>query len=285
MMALGRFLRLLPPLLLAGSLSLWGANAAAQQHGDQPTDQGGPRPHPRLRGLSAGQGGATTQPGAAHSGAQAGGAHSAVGGGHGQGNGAGHGKDEHGGGEHGAGEHGDHHPKSINWVDFGDKETPPYVALLINLALLLGLYYWLGKKPVAEGLKARRQAVAKEIEEAQKMLKEAEQRAKVYQAKLANVDSEQAAAQKALEEAGKGERDRILREADEKAVRMKRDAEFLIEQEVKQMRLDLTREAVDVAMTAAEKILAEKVTQQDHERMADEFLAELSKSPAAGGAS
>jgi F-type H+-transporting ATPase subunit b len=186
---------------------------------------------------------------------------------------------------HGEG-HGEHHTKPFNFADFGNKEVTPYAALLINFALLVGMYYLMGRRGAAEALKKRRERVAKEIEDAQRMLEEAEGRAKTYQAKLKNLESELENAKKALQEAGKGERDKMVREAEEKAERMKRDAAFLVEQEVKQMREDLTREAVALAMQAAEEVLKTKVTDADHDRLAQDFLSELDKGPAAraGGA-
>ncbi len=197
----------------------------------------------------------------------------------------------HEGGEHGGhAEHGGEHQRpAFNFADFSNKEVTPYLALVINFGLLVGLYYLMGKKGIADGLKKRKEAISKEIEEAQKMLKEAEERAKTYQAKLKNVETELTNAKKALEEAGKGERDRIVREAEEKAERMKRDATFLVDQELKQMRVDLTREAIELAMQTAEEMLRTKATAEDHTRLADDFLRDLdsagkSQAPRAGGA-
>jgi len=202
---------------------------------------------------------------------------------------AGHEAAGHEGGEGHEGGHAGHEHKrpDFNFADFSNKEVTPYLALLINFGLLAGLYYFMGKKGVAEGLKKRKEAIAKEIEEAQRMLKEAEERAKTYQAKLKNVETELSNAKKALEEAGKGERDRIVREAEEKAERMKRDAAFLVDQELKQMRVDLTREAIELAMHTAEEMLKSKATAEDHSRLADDFLRDLEKpaaAPRVGGA-
>ena len=62
----------------------------------------------------------------------------------GEGHGGGH---EGGHGEGHGGGHG-HGPKPMNMADFSNKETPPYVALLVNFGLLAFAYYSLGKKPV-----------------------------------------------------------------------------------------------------------------------------------------
>jgi F-type H+-transporting ATPase subunit b len=196
---------------------------------------------------------------------------------------------EHGGGEHAEG-HGEGHAlKPINWADFGNKEQAPYVSQLINFGVLLAIFYIFGKKPIAEGLVARRASVAKQIEEAQKMKAEAAERAKIYQAKLDSLEADLATTKAALIEAGKGERDRIIKEAEEKAERMARDAKEQIEQEAKQMQQDLVRETVEIALAAAEEILKQKITPADHERLADEYLSSLGKpasnASAAGGSS
>jgi F-type H+-transporting ATPase subunit b len=171
-------------------------------------------------------------------------------------------------------------PAPMNWTEFGGK-TPPYVAMLINFAVLAAAYYLLGKKGVSEGLKARRDTIAKDIEDAQRMKHEAEERAKVYQAKLAKLEEEMQLARDSLLYAGQAEQERIVREAEAKAERMRKDAEFLVEQELKQIRGDLLREAVETAVRAAEDLLKARVTPADHERLAEDYLADLGKSKAA----
>jgi F-type H+-transporting ATPase subunit b len=140
----------------------------------------------------------------------------------------------------------------------------------------------MGRKPIAEGLKNRRAAVAKEIEEAQRMRAEAEERAKVYQAKLDKLEEELATARAALVEAGKGEKERIIREAEEKAARLQKDAEFLVEQEMKQLRHDLLRETVEMAVSTAEELLKKRITPADQERLAEDYLADLGAQHKAG---
>jgi F-type H+-transporting ATPase subunit b len=170
-------------------------------------------------------------------------------------------------------------PAAINWADFGGK-TPPFIAMLVNFGILVAGYYLLGKKPIAAGLQSRRESIAKDIEEAVRMRQEAEERAKTYQAKLAKLGDEVRAAREALLRAGEAENERIVKEAEAKAARMRKDAEFLVEQELKQIRQDLWRGAVDAAVTAAEEVLKRGVTTADQERLAEEYLTDLGK-PAA----
>src|SRR5579859_1959228 len=126
-------------------------------------------------------------------------------------------------------------PAAINWTDFG-RETPPYLAMVINFGILIAGYYLLGKRPVQAALLARRDAIAKDIEQAARMKEEAEQRAKVYLSKLAGLEEEVRGAREALIRAGESEGDRIVAEAEAKAERMRKDAEFLVVQELKQVR-------------------------------------------------
>jgi len=176
----------------------------------------------------------------------------------------------------------EHGPAPINWWDISNKEQPPYGVMLLNFAILMIMYYSLGKKPVAEGLKARRQNIAKEIEEAQRMRAEAEARAVKYQEKLKHLEVELKETRETMKAAGEAERTRIVKEAEEKAARMEKDARFLVEQELKQMRIELTKEAIEMATAAAEELLKKRITSADQERLAEDYLAELGQKRPSG---
>lgn len=190
--------------------------------------------------------------------------------------GAASGHDDHHGAAaaHGGG-HDDHGPKDINWFDFDKPKQPPYIAYVINFGILMWIFVRFGKGPVLSGLKERRNKVKREIDEAQRMKKEAAARAKKYQKQLENLDEELDATKKALIAAAATDKERIVREAEEKAARMERDAKSLLESEVKQTRLDLTRETADLAMSAAEELLRSRITRADQERLAEDFLHQL----------
>jgi F-type H+-transporting ATPase subunit b len=171
-------------------------------------------------------------------------------------------------------------PAPMNWVDFSSS-TPPFIAMVINFGILATAYYLLGRKPIAAGLQSRRDSIAKEIEEAERMLAAAKERGKKYRAKHEALEEDKRLAHDAMIKAGEAERDRLIAEAEAKAERMRRDAEFLVEQEMKQVRADLLRETVESAVAAAEQLLRSRVTPADQERLAEEFLADLGgKKPA-----
>lgn len=175
-------------------------------------------------------------------------------------------------------------PGPIHWFDTQilRNTQPPYLALLFNFVLLLLLYYWLFRKPAMAALKGRRDRIAKEIERAALILKEAKDRARRYRAKLDKVKDDAAEAKQSLAFAGKGDATQILRNAEEKAARIQRDAEFLLAQEGKQVHGDLLRETVEKAARDAEALLKKSVTAEDQERLAQAFLDQLSRDYAEG---
>ncbi len=219
---------------------------------------------------------------------------------------AGHEGEGHEGAAHEGHEGGGHHdPAPFNFADVdrynrekdaaskGEKDahgnpvTPvtPYAYLVVNTLILFAAYYYLGKKPVASSLEARRATIAKELEEAARVKKEAEARLAEYSGRLEKLDAELDRIKAELVEAGKKDRARIIAEAEEKAERMRKDAQFLLEQEMKQMRIDLTQKTVDAAIAAATKVLEQRVTAQDQERLGDDYVKQVAASPKAGGAS
>ncbi len=196
--------------------------------------------------------------------------------------------ESHGGATHegGAkGEHAEHEehegpPGEINWADFGNKKQLPFAALFINFAALIAIYWYFGRKPIATALVERKESIAKDIESAQGMLAEAKERAKRYQSKLEDIDADAAQAKATLVTAGEGEKSSIEKAAAEKVERMKRDADFMVEQEGKQLQKDLLRETVEAAIADAESLIAKGISQTDQERLAEEFLASLAQTPA-----
>ena len=203
--------------------------------------------------------------------------------------------DEHAGKPHAKHDHSIGMPERFNLGDLerykkdkdevaaGKREaaTTPYIYVLINALVLFAIYYYAGKKPIGDGLKARRDTVAKELDEAAKIKAEAKAKLEEYTERLEKLDQELDRMKAELVLAGEKDRDRIVKEAEEKAERMRKDAQFLLDQELKQLRIDLLKYTVDAAAGAAEKVLSTTLTAQDRDRLADEYLAQLGQLPAA----
>ena len=179
-------------------------------------------------------------------------------------------------------EHGEH-----GW------DTTGLIASFLNFAILVGVFVHLFRGKLADFLKERKASVEQALNEAARLKAEAEAKHKEYSARLAQLDQELAEIKRDLIAAGVKERDRIVADAEQKAARMRREAEFIIEQYAKQLRSDLTREAALAAVESAEALLLTSTTSHDQQRIAQDYMttlanrvsdrqAEPKKSPANG---
>jgi F-type H+-transporting ATPase subunit b len=193
-------------------------------------------------------------------------------------------------GDHADGDHADvtveagheagHHTPQINWTGSGtDAEgqalPPPLAGMFISFAIWLGLIVYLARKPLASFLVARRAAIVDGIEEAKRVEAAANAKHAEYSARIENLDVEIAKLREEFARAGMQERDRMVAEAADRAHKLHAEAHFLVQQQMKQLREELTRESIDAAVAAAEKILRERATAADQQRLADEYLARL----------
>jgi F-type H+-transporting ATPase subunit b len=149
------------------------------------------------------------------------------------------------------------------------------IASGVNFVILIGLFVYLFRDSLNKFLKERKATVERELTEAARLKAEAEAKHKEYSERLAKLDQELEQIKKDMIATGVKERDRIVAEAEQKAARMRREAEFMVEQQVKQLRADITREAAETAIAAAEQLLTKATTSFDQQRLAQEYLASL----------
>lgn len=184
---------------------------------------------------------------------------------------------EHGeaSGEHGAGGGHGHHVEPFNVSDFGAEHTVPFLAVLVNFLALLALLVWLGRKPLTAFLQARHVAIRDALVDAQKTRAEAEARYKEYSERLDHLDKELARLREEMTNVAQAERQRIVADAEERAARLGRESDFLLGQELKQVRKDLERDLAVAAVAAAEEVLRRVTTSDDQSRLAETYLAAL----------
>jgi F-type H+-transporting ATPase subunit b len=184
----------------------------------------------------------------------------------------------------------DHGPGPINWFYGMLWETdtqepnllfrpkgmqPPLGAMLLNTAILVYVIVRAARRPLTDALKKRKDSIMQGMDEAARMKDEAESRLTDYEEKLERLDEEVERIKREMRDAGEAERAKILSEAKERSLRMERDAQLLIEQELKAARQDLVREAVDGAIKSAAERLVKEIGAADQSRLADDYLAAL----------
>ena len=154
-------------------------------------------------------------------------------------------------------------------------ESREFQGTVLNFVVLVGLLVWVVRTKVNPMLAARRAEVEKELAEAQMLRAEAQRRHLETASRLEKLDQEMAQIRAEMIKAGEAERDRIVSQAEEKAARMRKDARFFIEQQVKQLREDLIDEAANAAVRAAHELLQERTTEADQDQLAEAYLNRL----------
>ncbi len=167
--------------------------------------------------------------------------------------------------------HGEDHGLSVRDV----VGTTDFKGALVNFCLLLALFIYMGRKPVTKFFQTRRAQIQDELEEASRLKAEAEAKYAEYSERLEKLDEELEQIREDMTAAGEKERDRIISEAESKAARLRKDAEFVIEQQMKQLKTELTEAAVAAAVATAQEVLTKETSAADQQRLADEYLKRL----------
>ena len=152
----------------------------------------------------------------------------------------------------------------------------------LNLALLLGVLFYFGRKPISEFFETRRSGIKSELSEAADLLAEAERRNAELQRRLVDLGSE---VEGIREEAGRRaeeEAERILADAQATAERIRRDAQAAVAQELRRAQSALRDEAADLALEIATRKLNDQVGDADRDRLVDEFILRVESNPGEG---
>jgi F-type H+-transporting ATPase subunit b len=142
----------------------------------------------------------------------------------------------------------------------------------INLALLLAVLIYFGRRPIQAFFRDRRAQIRADLESAAQLRAQAEERCGELQRRLANLDGEIESIRQLARERAESERARILTDAEATAERIRADARAAIEQELRRAREQLREDASDLAIELAGEQLREQITDSDRNRLLDEFI-------------
>jgi F-type H+-transporting ATPase subunit b len=156
----------------------------------------------------------------------------------------------------------EHHAPSINDIWF------PLVNFLIYAFILVKFAFPL----VRDFLRSRRDEVVSTISQASAKKQAAEALVNEYRAKLAGLETEVQSILASLRQEGERERNRVVSEAQATAVKIKEDASFLAEQEVKMARQKLREEMAELAAATARQLVERNLSSADQTRLADDFI-------------
>ena len=155
---------------------------------------------------------------------------------------------------------------------------------VMNLALLVGVIIYLGRRGIRDYFTNRRIGIRNELDQAAQLLKDAEERYATWEAKLADLESELQKIRETEQLRVKQERGHILEEARLNAERIAENATVLVDRELRRAEEALRQEASELAVEMAARYLSERVSDEDRKRLMDEFIARVEETPASNGA-
>ncbi len=141
-----------------------------------------------------------------------------------------------------------------------------------NFAGLVVILVWALRKPIANGLSARRQGIREQFDDLESQKAAAEQVYKEYESKLSRIDEEVSKIINAAVAQGETEKQRIIDEANRAAGDIKRQAEMAVQHELAEAKRQLKTEVADQAVLMAEEILRKNFQEVDQAKLVDMYL-------------
>ncbi|MCX5881695.1 MAG: ATP synthase F0 subunit B [Deltaproteobacteria bacterium] len=175
------------------------------------------------------------------------------------------GADTHSADKHGEAAHeGDAH-KAKGWV-----ATDTYRVL--NFAVLAGALVFLLRKPISQALDSRIKGIQAKLEDLESKKAEAEKVLSEYNAKIAKLSQESEGIVAEYIRQGNEAKIRILKEAEASAYKLEEQARRNIENEFEVAKQRLQQDIFEKAMIKAEEIIKKNITADDQNRLVDEYL-------------
>ena len=162
--------------------------------------------------------------------------------------------------------------------EISHKLVPNLGSLLTQLfafIVLILLVILFGYKPIKAMLKKRSDHIEETILDTER--KNAEANTKLNQANEVVIASNLRAEEiiNAAKEDALAERERIIAEAHEEALKMKQDAELEIAQRVKDAQDEIRKEIISVALDASSVVIKRNITSKDNEELINDFIDDL----------
>ena len=161
--------------------------------------------------------------------------------------------------------HGEHHAPSITEVILPAVNFLIYAFIIVKFVL-----------PVVRSfLKTRREEIVTTIAQASAKKQAAEALVGGYKAKLAGLDKEAQSMHASLRDEGEREKAKLLSEAQSLAAKIKVDARFLADQEVKVARQKVREEMANQAEASARELVERNLSAADQGRLVEDFIESI----------
>lgn len=171
----------------------------------------------------------------------------------------------------------------VSWAAAAEKEHAPGIVNLditlllqaINFLILAAILYKFLFKPLTAFMEKRAEGIRHSLEEAKRARDEVVRARAEYEESLRVARQEAGVLRQQMDREIAEERERMIQRSRDEAHRMITQARAEIEQEVRRAKAELRGEAVNLSLTAAERLLRRNLTEADHRRLAEQTIQEL----------
>jgi len=164
---------------------------------------------------------------------------------------------------------------NINGEVFTEDNVQNYGLRMLNFAIFLFLLYKLGGAKIKEFFVGRRDQIKQDLDDLQTRQVDAEKKLKEVEASIANMAQEKQAILDEAKLQGDVLKAAIIAKAQNDAVALTEQAKRTASNEA-QAAIDTIRaEMADMVVAAAEKIVAEKLSAEDHDKLVDDYLTKV----------
>ncbi|MDD4731016.1 MAG: ATP synthase F0 subunit B [Desulfovibrio sp.] len=144
-----------------------------------------------------------------------------------------------------------------------------------NLVLFIGIIWWAAGDKLKALFGGRRKEIREELDDLETRKAQAEEKLRNVERGIANLNQEK---QKILDDAqkqGEAMRVAIIEKAERDAEAMKEQAKRTAENEAKAAMDAMRADMAELVADAAAKMVREKLSEKDHERLVDEYLTKV----------
>jgi F-type H+-transporting ATPase subunit b len=157
----------------------------------------------------------------------------------------------------------------------GSESWLSWVFKFVNFAVLVGVLIKFAGKPFKDYFISRHNTVKDKLEEAERILREAQEMKATYENRLESLNEEIEGFKKTVLEDAEKESKRIQDEAIAFSSRLREQATITYTQAAKEVRDRIKEEIVRLTMEQAEKLVKERLTKEDHNKMVEEFIEKM----------
>jgi F0F1-type ATP synthase membrane subunit b/b' len=162
---------------------------------------------------------------------------------------------------------------------YSENQIKDFLFRLMNFAAFLIVLIYAAKKPVTNYFRERGENIARNLEYLETQARNLEEQKEIMNKQIAGIASERDAILAQYERLGQKEADRIIAEAARMAENLIQKTNDALLMETKTARQELLAEIVKLSTAAARELIQKNITAEDHNRLTDEFMAQVEKLP------